>query len=205
MLRQVAALRTGTETSGNISEWNAAYSWGNHSDQGYLKGYTETDPVFQASAAAGITSTEIDKWNTREGLVNISSFMNNCPGYLSEITGAFQKVADLGTFTKQSAASTIKVTFNGRLAVSTMTGTGARFELRITNLVATQGVARSIVKSSETGGDGIQSSITGVWKNRPAGNYTVSIYAHVANGTGTLAMVDPGCWSSAHTVVTELQ
>lgn len=30
---------------------------------GYIKNYTETDPVFSASAAAGITSTDISNWN----------------------------------------------------------------------------------------------------------------------------------------------
>lgn len=32
-------------------------------DAGYLTSYTETDPVFSASAAAGITSTDISNWN----------------------------------------------------------------------------------------------------------------------------------------------
>lgn len=30
---------------------------------GYIKNYIETDPVFSASAAAGITSTDISNWN----------------------------------------------------------------------------------------------------------------------------------------------
>ena len=32
---------------------------------GYIKSYTETDPVFGASAAAGITSTDISNWNAK--------------------------------------------------------------------------------------------------------------------------------------------
>jgi hypothetical protein len=32
---------------------------------GYIKNYTETDPVFSASAAAGITSTDISNWNAK--------------------------------------------------------------------------------------------------------------------------------------------
>lgn len=34
-------------------------------DKGYLTGYTETDPVFQASAASGITSQDISNWNNK--------------------------------------------------------------------------------------------------------------------------------------------
>lgn len=32
---------------------------------GYIKSFTETDPVFSASAAAGITSTDISNWNAK--------------------------------------------------------------------------------------------------------------------------------------------
>jgi hypothetical protein len=31
----------------NINEWDEAFSWGNHSDFGYLKSYNETDPLYQ--------------------------------------------------------------------------------------------------------------------------------------------------------------
>ena len=33
--------------------------------KGYITGYTETDPVFQASAASGITSQDITNWNNK--------------------------------------------------------------------------------------------------------------------------------------------
>ena len=35
------------------------------SNQGYLTSFTETDPVFSASAAAGITSSNITSWNNK--------------------------------------------------------------------------------------------------------------------------------------------
>lgn len=35
-------------------------------DAGYITSYTETDPVFGASAAHSITSADIDKWNARK-------------------------------------------------------------------------------------------------------------------------------------------
>ena len=34
-------------------------------DSGYITGYTETDPVFSASAASGITSSDISDWNAK--------------------------------------------------------------------------------------------------------------------------------------------
>ena len=47
----------------NAGHGNTAYGWGDHSQAGYLTSYTETDPVFSASAAAGITSSNISTWN----------------------------------------------------------------------------------------------------------------------------------------------
>lgn len=47
----------------NISAFN--------NDSGYITGYTETDPVFSASAAAGITSTDITNWNTASHLAGL--------------------------------------------------------------------------------------------------------------------------------------
>ena len=52
-------------TSTDISNWDTAYGWGDHSGAGYLT--TETDPVFTSSDAAGITSTDISNWDTAYG------------------------------------------------------------------------------------------------------------------------------------------
>ena len=48
---------------GNSIDWNAAYGWGDHSTQGYLTSFTETDPIFTASEAYNITSSDISNWN----------------------------------------------------------------------------------------------------------------------------------------------
>lgn len=37
-------------------------------DAGYITGYTETDPVFSASAAAGISSSDISSWNGKSSV-----------------------------------------------------------------------------------------------------------------------------------------
>jgi len=57
-----AAAPAGTITSTNITNWNSAYSWGNHATAGYLKNFTELDPVFGASPAKIITTTNIANW-----------------------------------------------------------------------------------------------------------------------------------------------
>jgi uncharacterized protein (TIGR02145 family) len=54
-----------TATGGNSTNWNTAYNWGDHSLAGYLTGYTETDPVFGASVAGGITQADTATWNDK--------------------------------------------------------------------------------------------------------------------------------------------
>lgn len=41
-----------TSITDNSSNWNTAYSWGNHATAGYLTSYTETDPTIYAWAKA---------------------------------------------------------------------------------------------------------------------------------------------------------
>ncbi len=45
----------------DIDNWDEAYGWGNHAEEGYLD--TETDPVFAASVAGNITQEDIERWN----------------------------------------------------------------------------------------------------------------------------------------------
>lgn len=68
-------------TGTNITNWNAAFGWGNHALAGYLTSLSETDPVFGASAASGITGTNISNWNTTFGWGNHAS-----AGYLTSAT-----------------------------------------------------------------------------------------------------------------------
>ena len=68
-------------TSQKITNWDAAYSWGNHASAGYLTTYTETDPVFTASVAFGITAQQVTNWNNAYGWGNHAS-----AGYLTSFT-----------------------------------------------------------------------------------------------------------------------
>jgi hypothetical protein len=46
-------------TNTNITNWNSAYSWGNHATAGYLTTYTETDPAWTAASTAYYTKTNL--------------------------------------------------------------------------------------------------------------------------------------------------
>ncbi len=68
-------------TSTNLSNWNAAYIWGNHANAGYLTSFTEADPVFGAAAAKNITASNITNWNSAYSWGNHAN-----AGYLTSFT-----------------------------------------------------------------------------------------------------------------------
>ena len=84
----VSAVETNIRAGLNINNWNTAYGWGDHASEGYLTSYTETDPVFTAHPANGITSTNIGQWNTAYGWGNHAT-----QGYLQSI--ATQNIGSL--------------------------------------------------------------------------------------------------------------
>ena len=51
-----------TAALANVSNWDTAFGWGDHSVAGYLT--AETDPVFAASPAANVTLSKINQWDT---------------------------------------------------------------------------------------------------------------------------------------------
>lgn len=68
-------------TTASQTNWNTSYGWGDHSVEGYLTSFTETDPVFVASAAYGITGTNITNWNSAYSWGDHST-----EGYLTSFT-----------------------------------------------------------------------------------------------------------------------
>lgn len=54
---------TNPVTSGGVYDSIPSKTSDLTNDSGFINGYTETDPVFSASAAAGITSSDIAAWN----------------------------------------------------------------------------------------------------------------------------------------------
>lgn len=128
----------------------------------------------------------------------------NCTS-LAAITPSYAKLADLGTFTVQSAESTLELTFNGRIFVGSFaSGTGAVFELRVDDTASTVGRARANLRTAQAGAGGVQTSITGLFTGLPAGTHTASMWVRTsAGGAGNQAMVDPGCWSTDVLIVRE--
>ena len=80
----------------NSANWDTAYSWGDHGLEGYLT--TETDPIFTASAAGSITSTDVSNWNEvyneYAGLPEILIYRDNFTGNSSTVDFTMAQNAD---------------------------------------------------------------------------------------------------------------
>ena len=77
----------------------------------YLTTYTETDPVFSASAAGGITGTNIANWNTAYGWGD-----HGAAGYLTAETDTLDIVLGRGATTTRDITTTGKVYFSNNFA-----------------------------------------------------------------------------------------
>ena len=55
-------------------------------DSGFITGYTETDPVYSASAAAGITSSDITSWNNKSTFSGSYNDLTNKPTIPDELS-----------------------------------------------------------------------------------------------------------------------
>jgi hypothetical protein len=117
----------------------------------------------------------------------------------------FEKMGNLATFTKVDAASTIEITFNGRIHIATAESSGAIFEIRIDDAASTLGRVKASIKSTQTGSTGLLVSVTGFFSNLGTGSHTISMWVRATASTGTGAIVNDGNWETDHLVVKEIK
>lgn len=75
-------------------------------DSGFITGYTETDPVFSASAASGITSSDITSWNGKSNFSGSYNDLTDKPTIPSAVTestvSGWGFTKNTGTYSKPS-------------------------------------------------------------------------------------------------------
>ena len=81
--------------------------------RGYISSYTETDPVFTASAAANITNIKINNWDTAFGWGNHAS-----AGYLTLESDTLQTVINRGNTSTSPVYFTAKLQYANAFAAS---------------------------------------------------------------------------------------
>jgi len=109
-------------TSANITSWNNKSDFSGDyddltnkptipsktsdltNDSGYITGYTETDPVYSASAASGITSTDITNWNNKSDFSGSYNDLTNKPT-IPTVNNATLTIQKNGTTVKTFTAN----------------------------------------------------------------------------------------------------
>lgn len=110
------------------------------------------------------------------------------------VTATYQKIGDMGTFSKVTAGTFLKLTLQTNVYVTTLVGaTGVVFELRVDDLPSNVGNATALIKTAGTN-DAI--SITGAFTGLTAGTHTLSLWVKAIGGTATDAGWDKDCLNS---------
>jgi hypothetical protein len=107
---------------------------------------------------------------------------------------SYQKIADMGTFSKTTGGTFAKLTLQTNVYATSITGaSGVIFELRIDNVATTIGNATALLRTAGTF-DPI--SITGVFTGLSAGAHTVSLWVKTDVGTASTVGWDTACLNS---------
>ena len=144
--------RTLFSVSTNAASSTPALSYDNNSGvfsytppdiSGFLTSFTETDPVFSASAAAGITQTKINNWDQAFGWGNHAT-----GGYLTTL-GSIGGHTDV-TITSPQTNQVLE--YNGSAWVNTTNSAGlqSRTTVSATNAIASNGTANISMTTPKT-------------------------------------------------------
>ena len=120
-IQGTVTIGTGSISSTEITNWNTAYSWGDHSLAGYLTSFTETDPVVGAitglvkSDGAGNISAAVagTDYLTTVAFADLTGKPTTLAGY-----GITDALASGGALTGSSLDTNTIQTSSGNLAIS---------------------------------------------------------------------------------------
>lgn len=135
----------------------------------YLTSYTETDPIFSASAAAGITSTDINNWNN--------------------------KTANTGTVTSVRVQASSPLTSTSNTASSTTLDTTIKFSNQNANLVLA-GPSSGTSAAAPTFRSLVAADIPGLaWSKITSGNDDLKAIEALTGTSGFLKKTASNTWS----------
>lgn len=117
-------------------------------DSGYITGYTETDPVFNSSAASGISSSDITSWNNKSDFSGSYNDLTNKPTIPAQLSAGSHiditnnTIKNTGVWSVTESASSAA---NGTIQVVTGTSGGDS-----TNNIKVKGINNAAYKDVDT-------------------------------------------------------
>lgn len=140
-------------------------------------------------------STGLAAWQDMS--TKISAFQPAGCKSLLAVTSTFQKIGDMGSFIKNAATTTIKLTLQTNVSVDSLFGaSGVIYELRIDDQPTAIGNATTFIKSI---GNSLPVSITGVYAPLSGAMHTVSLWVKTVAGTAKNAGWDKDCLNAMGT------
>ena len=144
--------RTLFSVSTNAASSTPALSYDNNSGvfsytppdiSGFLTSYTETDPVFSASASAGITQTKINNWD------QAFSWGNHAAGGYLTTLGSIGGHTDV-TITSPQANQVLEYNGSAWVNATNSAGLQSRTTVSATNAIAANGIANISMTTPKT-------------------------------------------------------
>ena len=177
---------------GNSIDWNAAYGWGDHSTQGYLTSFTETDPIFTASEAYNITSSDISNWNAAFSWNDHATY-----NYLSNSSS----ISDLSDVNSGFINGYI-LKFNG----SVWEAVEHSVDTTVNNNSANWDSTYTTVSSNSANWDSVYTTVydnSGSWSGGGSDSTTTTVSDNSANWGSTYTTVSSNSsnWDSTYTTV----
>lgn len=200
-----AVTLTGNQTIDSTKTFNGKIRALGGIGMGMKNIYNLADPINGQDAVTKAYADQMLDSNGKGSLIKYTVLPVNCASVAS-FTSTYVRAVSIGSFTKVDANSLMEISFHGRISATSVTGTGANFEIRVDDIATTNGRARANIRASETGSSGVPVTIAGIFTGLAAGTHLISIWVAATSGaTGTNGGVDPGCWSDDHVIVKEFK
>lgn len=157
--------------------------------------------VTSGSPAAGkvLTSDASGNASWQDASTKVTAFQPTGCQSLNAANGTFQKIGNMGTFSKTAVGTWVELNVQTNIYVGSFgSGTnGMVYELRIDDVPTAIGKATALSRSA---GSFDPVMFIGVFNGLSAGSHTVSLWARATNnGSATNVMWDAGCFNSAGT------
>jgi len=144
-----------------------------------------------------LTSDATGNATWQAGGTAVSAFQPLGCQALAAPTTTYQKIGDMGTFTKNSAGTMIELNVQTNIYVQAFgSGASAVFELRVDDVATTIGNATALLREAS-----FSKPVTfiGIFTGLTSGIHTVSLWVKEVNGSATNAVYDAGCFNSIGT------